>query len=284
MAYTFSRKGPVTVIKVTYDGVLEQDFLLTADRHWDNPHSDQEMQIKHLKQAVDREAGVLDFGDFFCAMQGKYDKRSSKACLRPEHQTDDYLDALVDTGIDFLSPYAGNLIRISRGNHETSIQTKLETDLIRRLCNGLNRSTGSKIHDGGYSGWIQFHFIDLVTKKKDVVNLWYIHGYGGGGPVTKGTIQSARRAAYISNAQIIVTGHVHEEWNLTVPKIELRPDGTINRFDQVHIQIPTYKDEYGNGKGGWSIECGHPPKPIGAKWLRFRNEEGKVTHDTLRAK
>jgi hypothetical protein len=41
-------------------------YLLTADRHWDNPDSDWDLQIKHLKEARERDAMVIDVGDFFC--------------------------------------------------------------------------------------------------------------------------------------------------------------------------------------------------------------------------
>jgi hypothetical protein len=285
MAYTFTRRGSVTVVKVPYEGTLEQDFLLTADRHWDNPHSDWDMQRRHLDEAVKKGAGVLDFGDFFCAMQGKYDKRADKSSLRPEHQNGEYLDSLVDTGVDFFAPYATSFLRIARGNHETSIKGRHETDLIKRLVRDLNGGTGSKIQAGGYSGWVQFHFQDLITKRKDLVNLWYIHGYGGGGPVTKGTIQTARRAAYLPDAQVVVTGHIHEDWNLAVARMRIRPDGTLYKEDQLHVQVPTYKDEYGDGEGGWAVEGGMPPKPKGARWLLFRKgHDGAITYDTLKAK
>ena len=66
-----------------------EDFwvLLTSDRHHDNPHCNQELEKKHLDQAVEREAVIIDYGDLFCAMQGKYDRRHSKDDIRPEHQS-----------------------------------------------------------------------------------------------------------------------------------------------------------------------------------------------------
>ena len=48
----------------------EQWVLLTSDRHWDNPKSDHALQIKHLIQAVERNAIIIDAGDLYCAMQG----------------------------------------------------------------------------------------------------------------------------------------------------------------------------------------------------------------------
>ena len=82
-----------------------QRFLLLSDLHWDNPLCDRALLKKHLEQAKAAEAPILVFGDLFCAMQGKYDPRSSKASLRPEHQVPNYLDALVDTAVDFFDFY-----------------------------------------------------------------------------------------------------------------------------------------------------------------------------------
>jgi len=286
--YSVAEKSEnVTTIKIPYIVDLDQSFLLSSDRHWDNPASNQELQKEHLDEAIDRSAGVIDLGDTFCAMQGKFDKRASKDSIRPEHCNGDYLDSLVDTAVDWFSPYARSLIRISRGNHEQAIKKRHETDLIQRFVNGLNERNSTKIHSGGYTGWVRFVFEN--TKKKSqretIINLWYIHGYGGGGPVTKGVIQTARRAAYLPDANIIATGHIHEEWNVTIPRARITAKGQPYQDEQIHVQVPTYKEEYGLGEGGYHIEEGRPPKPIGAVWLNFKTDKrGKIVFQTERAK
>ena len=255
--YTTEQRGNVSIIRIKYRDKFEQRFLLTSDRHWDNPKSLQDLQLRHLDEAQKSAAGILDFGDLFCAMQGKYDKRANKASLRPEHQVSDYLDALVDTATPFFAPYANQIIRLCYGNHETSILERHETDLTRRLVDKLNQETGSRIHHGGYSGWVHFIFQgknDQLTHKK----LWYIHGYGGGGPVTKGVIQSNRQAVYTPDANFVVNGHIHEEWNLTITRTRLSDQSEQSHDEQQHIRIPTYKDEYGNGFSGWHVGRGGP--------------------------
>lgn len=280
------KKQNVVTVLINYDTTFEQPFLLVADRHWDNPHSDQDMQIKHLDRAKKIGAGVLEYGDTFCAMQGKYDKRSSKDCIRPEHCNGEYLDSLVDTATEFFDPYVANLIMFGYGNHETSIKGRHETDLIKRLVDKLNLNPGANVHAGGYTGWVRFIFTDTRTRRKKTFNLWYMHGWGGGGPVTKGVIQTARRAAYIPDANIIATGHIHERWDLSVMRDRIDDKGRQYQDEQVHIQLPTYKDEYGTGEGGWHVETGKPPKPIGASWLTFhkREKNGTIDFDVTRAK
>ena len=81
--------------------------LLSFDRHHDNPKSNNRMEKRHLDQARERNAVIIiDGGDLFCAMQGKYDRRSNKDDLKPEHKKGDYLDKLVSTAADFYGPYA----------------------------------------------------------------------------------------------------------------------------------------------------------------------------------
>lgn len=200
--------------------------------------------------------------------------------------TGDYLDKLVETAIEWHGPWAELFIRIGKGNHELSIKNKHETDLIERLVAGLNGKYRTAIQAGGFTGWVQFRFEDTRTQKIKRINLWYMHGFGGGGPVTKGTIQTARRAAYVPDANIICTGHIHEEWSLTTVRDRINHRGKQYRDEQLHLQIPTYKDEYKDWKEGWSVEGGTPPKPIGAKWLTFTktDPDGPITIDTTRAK
>lgn len=601
--YRKTHKNNVTIVTIRHKESFNRQFLLSSDRHWDNPHSKHDLQVKHLNQAMERKAGIIDLGDLFCAMQGKYDPRANKQGCRPEHQVDNYLDALVDTASDFFAPYTRNIIQMSSGNHEcvdgdtevatregwkriaevtinddvlslhpitkdaqfskplkvhkydhdgamvsirhrnvdmlitmnhrvayltqkteelrfteaskllgdyrgrihvpscgvidqpengigddeirlaawiltdgniegraiyqskpemiqrirdllsrmalgfsersrpsktreicgvklkkeplpqttfslhasvepmirklqlvskkrlpswvfslskrqfdlfleeiilgdgsrhkysktsmmvygtkdlldslqlacvmygyramlskrkrngddsyyclniveragisfnkdcaevvphngsvycltmasanffarrngkvfvtgnSSVLKRCETNLTARLVNSLNTSTGSNIFLGGYSGWIMFRFSgpDRVRTKK----LWYIHGYGGGGAVTRGVLEASRRATYLPDADIIVSGHIHESWLMAIPRVRLREDGFLYQDEQSHICLPTYKEEYGEGQGGFHIEKGRPPKPLGAVWLTFNKEKGSEHIDTV---
>ena len=251
---------------------FEQWVLLTSDRHWDNPKSDHALQKKHLDEALERNAVIIDAGDLYCAMQGKYDPRSSKSDLRPEHQVSNYLDALIKTGADFFAPYAKNFAMVAAGNHEASIKKRHETDLTERFCSTMNYISGETVHNGGYSGFVRFKLIDIIQgKQKNLgrnVTLHYSHGYGGGGPVTKGVIQTNRKATYLPDADIVISGHVHESWQIELMRVRVGRT-KIYHDTQTHICLPTYKEEFGTGFGGWHVERGAPPKPIGAVWLRF---------------
>ena len=245
----------------------EQWFLLQSYVHWDNPKCDRKKLKKHLDLAMKRNAPILDFGDFFCAMQGKYDKRSSKKDIRPEHANNNYLDSLVNTASEYIKPYAKLVTVRGVGNHESAIHKNHETDITERLTERM-RANGGIARRGGYSGYIRFH-INNGKRANNSLKLWYFHGSGGGGPVTRGVIQTNRQSVYVSDADIIATGHVHESWQVAVQRIRLNQVDQVVHERQTHVKIAGYKEEYEDGYGGWHIETGKPPKPTGAWWLRI---------------
>jgi len=268
-------------IRQKYQEGFEQWYLLSSDWHWDNPKCRRDLLKKHLEQAKDRGAYSLVFGDLFCAMQGKYDKRSDKTALRPEHATGKYLDSLVDTCADWLQPYTleegpGGILFYSYGNHETSILGRHETDLTERLCQRIGAQRGL------YQGWIIFRF----EQKKSgggtqTFFLNYIHGYGGGGPVTKDTIQANRKAVYLPDADIVCSGHTHDRWIFPIQRTRIRSrNGAQYLREQLHIKTGNYKDEYSPGMG-WAVGRGMPPKSLGAVWLRFYMDGRHIRYQAI---
>lgn len=272
-------------ITMDYSASWEQWFLLTSDRHWDNPHSDWKKQKLHLEQAKEKNAIVLDFGDFFCLMQGKYDPRASKNDIRPMHMKDNYLDAVINSAVDFFSPYADLFGLIGEGNHESSVRRRHETDVIERFVTTLNYKNNTSLTKGLYTGWVRFKFKKPSgSSRLTPLLLNYTHGYGGGGPVTRGVIQSNRKSVYLPDANFCVSGHIHESWMLTIPRERVNLYGNIYLDEQVHVCLPTYKEEYLQGEN-FHRERGRPPKPVhGGWWLRFYYEEKKIKYNFIRAK
>jgi len=245
----------------------EQFFLLSSDRHHDNAHTDHALELKHLKQAREKGAGIIDVGDQHCAMNGKWDKRADLSSCRPEQQQGRYIDSLVECAADFYAPFAENFVVIGRGNHETSILKRHETDLTERTCERMSAISGHKVHSGGYGGWVRF--IVELNNSKTQCNMKYFHGSGGGGPVTRGVIQTNRMAVIYPQAHIIVSGHTHDQWIVPIAREKLFKSGRIGMDEALHVRCGTYKDEYADGFGGWHVERGAPPKSLGAMWLRF---------------
>ena len=265
----------------------ETKVLLISDLHWDNPKCDRDLLKKHLDQAVKGNNDILINGDLFCLMQGAYDPRKSKSDIRPEHNHANYFDAIINTAVDWFAPYAHLIKLVGYGNHETAILKRQETDIIERFVTLLNYKTGSAIQVGGYGGWIRYQFNDGSNTQSFKIK--YMHGFGGGGAVTRGTIQHNRMSVNVEGADAIWMGHVHEDYEMTYTVEELTNKDTVMLRDILMIRTSAYKEEYGDGSKGWHIERGASPKPIGGRWLimkPFRDDKtnrkiNAYTHKTL---
>lgn len=270
MHTTERKKG--NVIKVNFTDCKsgwEQWVQVTGDRHFDSAHSERKLQIQHLDEAKKRNALIIDIGDLLDGMQGRNDPRSDYTDLRPEYVgTSNYFNRIVDDATEFYSPYADQFLMLGKGNHETSVTKHHNIDLTSMLVAGLQKSTEHEIQVGGYGGYIKFGFVIGGTQTLSY-NLKYMHGWGGGGPVTRGAIDTNRQAVYLPDAHIVCNGHIHEGNYFPIARERLTQMGVISR-DIIHfIRVPSYKEEYGDGSGGWSVEGGKPPRPLGCAWIRF---------------
>lgn len=268
----------------------EQWVLLRSDVHHDNPKCDQDLERKHLDEALAYNAPVIDNGDLFCAMQGKWDKRADKNALREEHRGNNYFDLLVETATEFYRPYTNIFAVLGKGNHETAVTSRHETDLTDRLAFRL-RQSGGICEASGYGGWVLFRFCDAAqagkpTATKDSKTLYHYHGTGGGGPVTRGTIQTNRIAVFTPDADVVLTGHTHDEWTLPIARQRISVQGRVWHDEQLHVRVPGYKDAWNDGASGWEVERMLGPKPKGSAWLRFSWDvlRQRVAVDSVRAK
>jgi hypothetical protein len=257
--------------------ILKNDFepkkvLLISDIHWDNPHCNRDLLKKHLDQALEINADILFNGDTFCLMQGAYDPRKSKNDIRPEHNKTNYLDAVVNDAIDWFSPYAHLIKVVGYGNHETNILKRAETDVIDRFVFGLNSKNGTSVEVGGYGGWIVYQFQRGLNAGMAAYKIKYMHGFGGGGPVTRGVIQFNRMSTFVEGADMVWMGHVHEDHELTYTIESLNNHNKVKLKDILMVRTPTYKEEYQGGKGGWHVERGSAPKALGGRWLEIHPE------------
>jgi len=275
-------KGPV--LSVYFDQIAagwEQWVLLTSDNHHDNIHCDRVLEKYHLDQAKKRGAVILNFGDLFCAMQGKWDPRSNMDDLRPEDKGQDYLDRIVKHAAEFYGPYAKQFLLLGKGNHETNITRRHGTDLTSNLCYHLNSQHGGACNVGGYGGYVRFLFTMNKTKRQSIA-LKYFHGSGAGSAiVTRGVIQTNRMATFLPDADIVCGGHTHDSWVLPRARERLSRQGTVYKDLLWFVRIPGYKDEYGDGTGGYHVEKGRDPRPIGAAWARFYFDASKRANKVI---
>ena len=270
-------KTSANVLTVRFDVTAgwEQLLLLTSDRHHDAVRCDRALEKKHLDEAKEKNALIIDSGDLFDAMQGKYDPRRSYDNLRPEYKSKTYLDDIVSDAADFYGPYSNNILMFGRGNHDQGVLNNVGTDLISNLVYRINANTKSSVAVGGYGGWVRFLFTINKTKRAGK-NLKYFHGSGGGGPVTRGVIQTNRQAVYLPDADIVHNGHTHDAWVLPIARERLTDGGKITSDLCWYVRTPTYADDYGDGSGGWHVERWGPPKPKGCAWVKLSYSGEKI--------
>ena len=184
-------------------------IAMLSDIHWDNPKCDWNQLKKDLDYCKAKDIAVMINGDMFCLMQGKGDRRANKSDIRPEHNNAKYLDSIVETAVEWWSPYAHILTVIGYGNHETAIIKWQETDILQRFVDLLNYKNGSNVYTGGYGGWliVRQHISENINTS---FKIKYFHGSGGGGVVTKGALNLTRALEMYEDFDVFTMGHIHE--------------------------------------------------------------------------
>jgi len=246
-------------------------IAVLSDLHWDNPKCNRNLLKNHLDYCLKENIPVIVNGDFFCLMQGKGDKRGNKSDIRPEHNNAKYLDSIVETAVEWFSPYAHILTVLGYGNHETTIIKYQETDILQRFVDLLNYKNKSNVMTGGYGGWIIIK--QYVNKKMLSYKIKYFHGSGGGGVVTKGALNLTRALEMYEGFDIFTMGHIHENsarHDVRDTVVYVPKNGYKLVQKELHLMITgTYKEEYGDGSAGWHVERGAPIKPIGGRILNI---------------
>lgn len=249
----------------------EGRVLLRSDAHWDSPMNDYRKETKHLKLAQELNAPIIDHGDMFDVMGGKKDPRRSESGVKPEHKVDHYFDAVRDSALDYYAPFADNFAVLGEGNHESSVRRHHGVDMTGYMCNRLSEIAPGKAYNGRYAGYVLFTFKVHNTVSHTIIMKRH-HGSGGAAPVTKGVIKAQRRAIYYSDADLVVTGHIHDGWLVQHAHEAINDAGIVSRRVQYHISIPGYKgspETYSNS-GGFETEREFSPSITGAWWLIFR--------------
>lgn len=251
---------------------MEDEFtcLLQSDAHWDHPRCDRKLYYKHLDQALESNIPVVRFGDLFCAMQMPGDKRMTKGMTRPEHDKEDYATRLTKTCAEDHIKYRDIIVAEGLGNHETGFLQHTSVNLIDEFCEKM-RARGGIVEAMGYNYWVFFRF--TINQTKRVTKLLYgFHGKrgGGGAEVTKGTLGPSRWSGPLPDADIVVYGHIHEQWTFPVTRWRISRSGDEWLDEQLHLQLPSYKTgDVTNKRFGWAKERGFKPQPVGACWLDF---------------
>jgi len=259
-------------------------IAMLSDIHWDNPKCDWDYLKKHLDYCLENNILIHINGDMFCLMQGRGDNRRNKSDIRPEHNNAKYLDSIVETAVEWWSPYAHLLTVIGYGNHETGIIKYQETDILQRFVDLLNYKNKTNIYTGGYGGWL---IINQTYRKscRQTSRIKYFHGSGGGGVVTKGALNLTRALEMYEDFDVFTMGHIHENSSRNDVREMIKfhsQKGYEIKHKDIHLMLTgTYKEEYGDGSYGWHVERGAPVKPVGGRILDIRCDEYEKDRKTF---
>ena len=122
----------------------------------------------------------------------------------------------MNDAVNGFKPYAKHIALIGYGNHETSVLRHGEFDALQMFVTLLNHECGTDVQLGGYGGAILFGFANGPNANRHTrFAMYYFHGSGGGGPVTKGAINFNRMMTAVEGADAIWMGHVHESTEIT---------------------------------------------------------------------
>jgi hypothetical protein len=250
-------------------------IAMLSDIHWDNPKCNWDLLKNDLDYCVKESIPIHINGDMFCLMQGQGDRRKNKSDIRPEHNNSKYLDSIVETAVEWWSPYSHLLTVIGYGNHETAIIKWQETDILARFVKLLNLKNHTNVQTGGYGGWF---IVNQAVREKPgegrdstrAIKIKYFHGSGGGGVVTKGALNLTRALEMYEDFDVFTMGHIHENAARNDARDVCTQGASTYRHvqKQLHMMLTgTYKEEYGTGSKGWHVERGAPIKPVGGRIL-----------------
>jgi hypothetical protein len=203
-------------------------------------------------------------------MQGKNDRRSSKSKIDPLLLRSDYINGIIDELVNLLAPYASILGSFTYGNHETAIISKLEIDLLKMITHRLQVEHNSPVMLGGYSGWIVTRWKSNNRRQTSTtIKTFYRHSGGSYGQVSKGVLAVDRMQVMQEGADMVVSGDNHQMWQVPIMLTHLDSQFNICQKRVNHFQIPTFKDEFKTGMGGWHVETNKNVRPLGFIEVEF---------------
>lgn len=261
------------VHKIKKDLQKNESFFTfhASDIHFDSKMCQRELLKKHLDHTIEMGGFAFLYGDIFDVMGTFRDPRSKPQDIRPEYFTQKpYLDSIVEDAFEFFRPYKDIILLIGRGNHETNIQKRHDTDLLDRLAFMLRQDGGVTV-TGGYSGYVIYCF-SLYNTNRVSQRLAYHHGGGGNAQRSKGILHSQLDAMVYSDADIIVSGHdhnkLHDPSNVSYT-VDQRGNIKHRRIDW--LKLGSYKrNEDSPLYAGFEVERKFMPKAMGGYYIEFK--------------
>lgn len=268
-------------LKIPYKIGEDIRIFFAADVHGDSIHFDDKAFKRDMERAVSYNAPIIIVGDVWDAMLSKHDPRRDLEESKEGDNTKPYLNRVKEEVKELLRPYARNILVISRGNHEISVSNNNGYDMLPDVVDDLNKEEDATIQIGGWEGWIRLTFhrdnSAYVTK-----NVKYRHNGGSFGKITKGTLSIDRMFAEYPDADIIVTGDIHEKWYYTSEVQRVMQSGKVIWHDRYFLQCASYKPEWRDKrKTKFWTTTNKGGRGVGGHFMRFTPYNDKSSYRIL---
>ena len=279
-----TRHNPASLtLEVSADSGQQLSLMLASDVHYDSVVCDLDLFTKHLKLAEELQAPVLIAGDLLDAMQGKWDPRRQPEDLKDQYKVSAYYDAIVMDCAKFLAKFNVPAYILGLGNHETSVLSHSNTDLLGNVAYQLRVEHGKQAVSAGYWGYLRVMFRYKKGNGTASKLIYWHHGDGNGAPVTKGVIQVARQGVYLQAPDIVVNGHNHQAYTVPV-QVERMNQKTMEPYTETvwYLRTPGYKKSAVDSQSVWGFEAERHRAPT-PKGCIFLNMEYQKANETISA-
>lgn len=245
------------IVNLDYSTQKEFNYFFCSDIHFGSKGQDIDTLTRDFKKARERNCKIFIAGDVFDLILAGDRKRYNPS--GDKYNSDNNINMHINEAYDFLSDYADLIVYIGSGNHETAVQKHHQIDVIQQLIWSLNKSHGTDIKHGQYSGFIILRYHWGKSGQVRTRKIYYNHGQGGSAEVTKGTI-GINRHMTSKIADIYHFGHTHTKVLLPSEYVlDVDKNGNIIQKERAAFYTGAYMNvfsQYDANKKGYELNYG----------------------------
>ena len=269
------------------------DLGLTGDWHYGGVACATDLLAEAAKMLGTRCHGWLGMGDYHDAI-GRTDRRWDDKNLDPElfltsaakggagGSVARYHELCSDRLAEMFAPAAHNCLGLLSGNHEVTISTRYDRDLMYRLTEGMRSKRGGKTNPNlqalDYEAVIVLRFTRHQKGGSSLVKLFLHHGAGAA--ATKGgqANKLLSMATVLPEADAFICGHYHREdfWIEHPMKLHFLDKNGSDPQEivpmegrQLFVQVQSFYRTYVKGSSNYASRRLYRPTGLGARVLRI---------------
>ena len=251
-----------------------------GDIHCGSIHCAEDEIKKMVKQiSQEKNSYIIGMGDYADSIL-KDDKRFDIQGLAPWVRKDNIIECQRAWLRDLFMPVKDKILCLLEGNHEDTIHTYHQDDIIRNLCSDLG------VQYGGATAFVVLTFdrvsSDSPPTSKPAAHQFVIHAWhGAGGSQTEGArVMRLMRLVNEFEADIYLMGHLHAIAQYTPARLAVRR-GKIKSTNLAAAitgsWLTTYTQSKGDSNPSYGEKKGYKPSRIGCPVVRIDPNAGSFT-------